>query len=164
MRDIFSQGRTFSRKIAAGALLAVLAGCTTAKDMAVLGDGLVAEAQPAATSGKTRKARSGYVDPMVANAYGYDAAEPLPEYATADGETAGDLGQVIMQRTAVNAEQSSIFSAYQATGSDFQPVAPETPASLVPSGLPQQNVNASTFSLFSLRRPATTGAQALAPQ
>lgn len=159
MRDIFKRQTLFLGPFAAVTLLMGLVGCSTTKEMSALGDGLTTASNPAAATTKRGSKPSGYVDPMVANAGAYDAydaAEPLPEYADSAQDIAADLGETVMQATAVKADQSSIFSAYQATGPAGEPVAPESPASLVPSGLPRQGVNASAFSLFSAQRPVTT--------
>lgn len=153
-----------NRTLAFWARLSVIAtlampavGCTTtAKDLLGLEpqDEVVSADEPAKAMVKNAK---GYVDPMVAKA---DAGEAALAAAGQDGSESpmpGDpsrVGEVVMQPTGVSAGQASIFSAQGPVAADSAPMARETPASLVPSGVPQHGYNAAVASLFSAPQQA----------
>lgn len=144
-----------------------LGGCaTTSKDSAAIGDAdlseLPAEATDAKSKTKTKGAKSGYVDPMVAL-----ASEPTPEWsaagaeqqaAVADGTAArSDMAALITQPTGIQAGRSSIFSTNPPQygtepGMEAEaqvPAAQATVASLVPQDLPTRGVNPAFASVFS---------------
>lgn len=144
------------------AVLATLAmsttGCTTtAKDLLGLekSEEIAAASEPSQTVGKSDKP---YVDPMVAQAGGGDTIMTESEAGmTASPSMPGDpsrVGEVVMEPTGVSAGQASIFSTQGAVAAESGPMARETPASLVPSGVPQHGYNAAVASLFSAPQPA----------
>ncbi|MBO3760118.1 hypothetical protein [Ciceribacter sp. L1K22] len=156
--QIISTGTRLAATLALGL---ITCGCTTtAKDLLGLEPGGdMAANEPAADAATGKKpGKKGYVDPMVVNASG--EAEPIDETADAAAMTQpvpGDpsqVGEVVMQPTQVAAGQSSIFSAQGAAVAEAAPRAPETPASLVPTGVPQHGYNAAVASLFSAPAPA----------
>jgi|GEM_PF-6503248 hypothetical protein len=139
-------------------LTMLMAGCTTtAKDLLGLEpvEDVAATGEPAKPTGKKKV----YTDPMVAQVG--DSQTVLAESGEGIDQTRspipGDpsqVGEVVMQPTGVSAGQSSIFSTGGAIAADAAPMARETPASLVPSGVPQHGYNAAVASLFSAPRPA----------
>ncbi|MCL6707996.1 hypothetical protein M8R20_13405 [Pseudomonas sp. R2.Fl] len=144
----------FGTRLAALAALTVFtAGCTTtAKDLLGLepAEDVAAASEPARPAGK----KKAYVDPMVAQVGDNQAALAESEEGMdqAQPPIPGDpsqVGEVVMQPTGVSASQSSIFSVGGAVAADAAPTARETPASLVPSGVPQHGYNAAVASLFS---------------
>lgn len=145
-----------------------LSGCmTSAKD--VLGISAKEEAIDEQDAPEVvRRPEHEYVDPMVASAAdGEDSvASPAGQTAATDPIATGgaDLAGRITQPTGVSAGQSSLFSSYAPPAEEEPGLARETPASLIPTGVPQHGYNAASASLFSTPRSAQPDAQMVATQ
>lgn len=155
MTRIISTG---TRLAATFAIALLAAGCTTtAKDLLGLetSEELAANETTVAPAKGATAGKKGYVDPMVVSAAG-DEDVAASDMAAAEQPIPGDpsqVGEVVMQPTQVSAGQSSIFSSQGPAVAESAPRAPETPASLVPTGVPQHGYNAAVASLFSAPAP-----------
>lgn len=145
-----------------------LGGCaTTSKESAAIGDADLPVVPTDAVDGQTKpnRAKSGYVDPMVAA-----ASEPTPEWSAAAAEaTVGDgappennMAGLVTQPTGIHAGRSSIFSTNPPQYGTEPGIEPEgeateaqTPAnqaavaSLVPQDMPVRGISPAFASVFS---------------
>ncbi|WP_416797925.1 hypothetical protein [Ciceribacter azotifigens] len=159
------------RIVLCGVTLAALQGCATtgektsaettpapASEVAALPAGTVAR--------KSALKSSGYSDPSVVAMAGADQ-QPMPtpattqENAAAPGSATADLGDAVMQPTAINAGRSSIFAQQQEPMPAEATASTMTAASLVPAEMPTRRVSPMTGSLFSAPQYASADSAGL---
>lgn len=184
----FISARLFARAAAPAVAALMLASCqTTTRDDAIQGDAIPVEsASNTPTKPASAKTTSlGYTDPLVASAAGPGSRQGDMTSAVSSGDgslaayapaaSPGDLGELTLQPTSVNASRTSLFSPAPAVAEEALAAPPagtappadtqamaladggrDTSTSIVvTSELPTRQVNPMSKSLFSaeLRQP-----------